>query len=277
MRNKLKRVHTLGVSGIIRSVSWRFAQRFRPNILLTKQVTEGVFIKFSPQGNVSKQLYMGEFESDVVDFFSHNLKPGMVVFDLGANVGFYSLLSAKYIGDTGSVHAFEPTPDIFSRLRANVEFNGFMNININQLALADRCGSSVFYLYKQNAMNSLSIQDWIGNPINQIEVETITLDKYVQMRRLAKVDLIKIDVEGAELAVLRGGSKLLSGFNAPILICEFSEPPTRGFGHTTTSLRDFLETLGYQLFRWIPESEKLVPEPRHSNYKVHANLVCIKN
>jgi FkbM family methyltransferase len=255
---------------------WLLIKRLHSEVIVTTQICDGVSIQYPTQGNVSRDLYLGQFEHDVIDFLSYYLKPGMIVFDVGANIGVYSLLSAKYVGEHGTVHSFEPTPDIFSRLCANVKLNGFICIHPNQLAVAEKSGTSTFYLYKHNGMNSLARQDWVGEPLGQIEVKTISIDEYVCIKGLNKVDLLKIDVEGAELAVLKGARSLLCSVNPPIVVCEFCDKTTRNFGYQVSSLRDFLESVGYQLFRWNSKSKCLVPEPIRRDYIIYANLVGIR-
>ena len=273
VKYKLQRVRDLATPRYMR---WLLTQRFRAGAMLTTRLNDGITIQYLPEGNVSRDLYLGQIEHDVVKFLAWYLKPGMVVMDLGANIGIHSLLSAKYVGEHGAVHAFEPTPRTFEQLRANVELNGFTCVQLNQLAVADKSGTSTFYLYSQCGMNSMRRQDWVGKPLEQIVVETVSLDEYVQAKNLQRVDLLKIDVEGAELLVLKGARSLLCRQNPPVVVCEFTNKTTRNFGYQAISLRNFLESLGYHLSRWNSESGCLVPEPRSSNYKIYANLVCIK-
>ncbi len=273
IKHKLMRVRQLAT---VRYVRWLLIRRLRPGAILTTQIGDGVTIQYLPRGNVSRDLYLGQFEHDVVDFLSHYLKPGMVVFDVGANIGVYSLLSAKYVGDHGAVHAFEPTPETFARLCANAELNGFTYIHLNQLAVAEKHGTSMLHLYEQNGMNSLAAQDWAGKPLGQVMVKTISLDEYVSAKDLPRVDLLKVDVEGAELSVLKGAYGLVSGANPPVVLCEFADKTTCNFSYQATSIRDFLETRGYRLYRWDSRVSSLTPEPRRPNYRLYANLVCIK-
>ena len=272
VRYKLRRVRDLARPSYVR---WRFLKRFRADEPLVAQV-EGVTIQYLPVGNVSRDLYLGQFERDVVEFLSEYLKPGMVVVDVGANIGIYSMLSAKCVGPRGTVHAFEPTPESFAQLRTNVELNKFSCLRLNQLALADEAGTSTLYLYEQNAMNSLSQQDWVGKALGQVVVNTNTLDEYLLAENVRQVDLLKIDAEGAEMAVLKGAEHLLSGPHSPVVVCEFTDKTTRNFGYRAAELREHLEKLGYNLFRWNVKSKRLIPEPMRQNYEIYANIVCIK-
>jgi len=273
IKYKLMRVRQLAT---VRYARWLLVRFLCPDALLTTQICEGVRIQYTPQGNVSRDLYLGQFEHDVIDFLSHYLKPGMIVFDVGANIGVYSLLSAKYVGEHGAVHAFEPTPETFARLRTNVKLNKFTWVHLNQLAVAEKTGTSTLNLYEQNAMNSLARQDWVGKSLGQTVVETISLNEYVKAKGLTRIDLLKVDVEGAELAVLKGARHLLDGSNSPVVLCEFADKTTHGFGYQAASIRDFLGTFGYGFFRWCPELRRLVSEPSRPHYKLYANLVCVK-
>jgi len=273
VKYKLRRIRDLATP---RYMQWLLIQRFCSGATLTVQLDRDITIQYLPTGNVSRDLYLGQIEDDVVEFLKWYLRPGMVAMDIGANIGIYSLLIAKYVGASGSVHAFEPTPRTFEQLCANYELNGFTCVQLNQLAVADKSGTSTFYLYNQCGMNSMRRQDWVGKPLEQIVVETISLDEYVLAKNLQRVDLLKIDVEGAELTVFKGARSLLCSLNPPVVVCEFADKTTRNFGYQTASLRDYLESLGYQLFRWNSESGRLVPEPIRPNYEIYANLVCIK-
>lgn len=273
-KHKLMRFRQLAT---LRYVHWLFLQRFRPEILLTTQMYDGVRIQYLPRGDVSRDLYLGQYEPDVIDFLSHYLKPGMIMLDVGANIGVYTLLSAKIVGEHGSVHAFEPTPKTFAQLHANIELNGFTCVHINRLAVTEKAGTSTLYLYEQNAMNSLFIQNWVGKPLGRVEVETISLDQYINTNDLPRVDLLKLDVEGAELGVLKGALKLLAGLNSPVIICEFADRTASAFGYKATAIRDFLAPLGYQFYRWDSVTSSLVPEPNRPNYKIYANLICSRN
>jgi FkbM family methyltransferase len=221
-------------------------------------------------------LFLGQMEQDVVAFFQAFLQPGNVVLDLGANVGVFTLLGAKYVGRSGQVHAFEPTPGTFAQLRANVELNNCACVRLNQLAVADKPAKSTFFVYAQCGMNSMRRQEWVGAPIEEITVDAVSVDDYVDVHGLNRVDLIKIDVEGAELMVLDGASRVLTGPNAPVLICEFTNKTTSGFGYRAAAIRERLESLGYRLYRWNCKERRLVSEPVARNYEIYANLVCMK-
>jgi len=274
LKYKLRRVRELGTPRYFR---WLCLQRFYPNTPLATQLCDDITIRYSPRGNVSRDIYIGQFEHDVVSFLKQYVCPGMVVMDLGANVGVYTLLCAKFVGEKGQVHSFEPTPFTFQQLQNNVHLNRFSWVHLNELAVSATAGQCSFFVYEQCGMNSMNKQAWVGKPLRQIMVNTISLDEYVEARNMTRIDLIKMDVEGAELQVLKGGKNLLSGPNAPVLICEFTDKTTSNFGYQTSVLRENLEAFGYKLFRWSSTKRQLINEPLRRDYEIYANLVCVKN
>lgn len=217
-----------------------------------------------------------EFEPQVCDFFRKALRPGMVVFDLGANIGQYTLLAAKRVGPGGSVHAFEPAPEEYRKLCVNVEINGLANVVANPLAVCDRTGETALH----TAGRGLGLYNSLGRPIRSADADVVrvpctTLDDYVRAANVARVDLIKMDVEGAELAVVRGATELLSRSAAPVIVCEFSDPAAAGMGHTTADLRRALEAFGYRVYRYDIQHGTLTAEAARERYD-YDNLVCSK-
>ncbi len=246
------------------------------------------FCEFSFDGDLRLGLYLQDelalryalgqqFEPDVCEFFRKILKPGQVVLDVGANVGQFTLLSAKLVGAAGRVHAFEPAPEEYRKLSANVSLNGFSNVLLNQVAICDRIGEAVM----RTAGPGLGLYNSLGRPlvsslIGDIGVLCTTLDRYLQTRAVARVDLLKVDVEGSELGVLRGAAHLLSRSDAPVIVCEFSDLTGTDIGHSTRELRRCLEAFAYRhIYRYSLERCCLVPEPVRERYE-YANLVCSK-
>lgn len=271
-RHKLTRARELFSPRFAR---WLLLTTLAPNRLQRTRLA-GMRMEYLPQGNVARDLFLGQWEPDVVDYLRRAVRPGMTVLDIGANIGIYTLLCAKQVGARGMVHSFEPTPATFARLERNVALNRLANVRINQVALSDQEGVTEFHLYHQNAMNSLARQAWVGKVKDVVHVRTRTLDGYLAEQGITRVDLLKLDVEGAERMVLRGGAALLQGEDAPALLVEFCDRTTEAFGYRAVVLRDLLEGHGYTLYRWNHRLHRLEPEPRRTDYTLYANLVCLK-
>lgn len=189
-------------------------------------------------------LEKGYWEPATVRLLQKLLKPGMVFLDIGAHVGQYTLLAAGLVGENGEVHSFEPNPETFYYLEANVRRNQLRNVRLSTMALADYEGEHTLYL--GNLLTSLQrMPDSSGRTA---EVRVTTMNAYLAQTG-ARPDIIKIDVEGAELPFLRGASTLFSGGKRPIILLEFAEERQAAFGCSARELAAFVSERGYVLFR----------------------------
>lgn len=184
-------------------------------------------------------------EGRTAEVFDRLLAPGRVVLDVGANVGYYSLTAAARVGASGRVIAFEPGPTVARRLRENAELNGLANLTVVQAAVADAPGTHRFQLAEDSEGSSL--YEGAADAVGTVEVAVTTLDREVSERGLTRVDLVKIDAEGAEVGVLRGARRLLSGADAPALVVEANPVTLKAAGESMESLRAELEDLGYRI------------------------------
>lgn len=262
----------------LREWFWVVRRRIQPRRFCEFAFDGDLRIGLYLQDELALRYALGQhFEPDVCEFFRNVLKPGLVVFDVGANVGQFTLLAAKRVGTAGNVHAFEPAPEEYRKLSANVSLNGFSNVLLNHVAICDRVGETVL----RTAGPGLGLYNSLGKPlvssqIGDISVPCTTLDCYVQARGVPRVDLLKVDVEGAELGVLRGAAHLLSPSDAPVIVCEFSDLTGTDMGHSTRELRRCLEAFAYRhIYQYSLEGRCLVPEPARERYE-YANLVCSK-
>lgn len=184
-------------------------------------------------------------ERKTVAAFEALLEPGMTFFDVGANVGYFSLLAASIVGPEGRVHSFEPTPAVAKRLMENVRINALSSrVITNVAAIGERSGTATFHLHSDDSeANSMFATREHGGCI---EVPVITLDEYVQSRNIRSVDLLKMDVEGAELLALRGAQSILARENAPMLIIELNSAALASAGSSPLELQGMLEEMGYR-------------------------------
>ncbi len=160
-----------------------------------------------------KDYWLGTYEMDLQHAIQDWAKPGAVVYDLGANVGYVSLLFARAVGPQGRVFAFEPLPANQDRLRRNVELNPGLNVQLIPAAAAERSGQAAFALHGSDDMGHLHA----GSPAAEtIEVETIALDDFASTHPAPH--LIKIDVEGAEVLALQGMQQVLRAHQPTLFI-----------------------------------------------------------
>lgn len=176
------------------------------------------------------------------------LKPGDVAFDIGCNIGFFTVMMAKAVGSTGQIHAFEPSPTIAADLRRVLTLNELSNVVVNEWAMSDRAGLATFVnvMAKNVGRESshLSTQGRDGAApeagTQWVTVPTISVDEYVLPRGL-RPSVLKIDVEGADMEVLRGGIETLRRHHPPICL-EIHYTEEEFF----RGLHEFLGGLGYK-------------------------------
>jgi FkbM family methyltransferase len=159
----------------------------------------------------SHGCWLGTFERPEQEAFARTVRPGDVVFDLGANAGFYTLLSAKLAGPTGRVVAFEPVPRNLGYLRRHLAINGCENVTVVAAAVADRLGRARFHDGPAHTVGALTDD-------GEYEVDVTTLDDVAGVAP----KVIKIDVEGAEAAVLRGARRVLREARPIVLLSTHS-------------------------------------------------------
>ena len=212
------------------------------------------------------------------------VRPGMRVLNIGANVGIYALALAQLAGPTGEVHAFEPAPETQRALLANLYWNQARslvgsNVRCHQLALGDADGAVKLFHYPSHLQRSLFAQT-PDQPYD--EVRATTLDRWLAEQGITRVDLIWIDVEGAETMVLRGAAGLLGRDDAPTIVCEFNKK----FG-TPQGIWDLLASHGYQFWHYNARRDRLLPlaGPLDGEIYTHrqglpglgyGNVICVK-
>lgn len=180
------------------------------------------------------------------------VKNGDVVLDIGANKGDYTLLFSDVVGSKGRVHAFEPVLPTFRSLSDRVtREQHFQNVSLNNFALGDKTGSFDIHIpagdFGQASLQKHSAGSWSKPGMETLTCEMRTLDGYLAEQKLTKIDFIKIDVEGAELLALRGGSQLLTEFH-PTIHFEFCPDWADAFGYKLVDVFTLLQASGYAYF-----------------------------
>jgi len=236
-----------------RTIIWHIFKTFQPHKAMIVNLKSGAKIRIYTHDVIGQAIYAkGAFEPDLFDFLSNFLKSGMVILDLGANIGQYTILAAQRVGPNGSVHSFEPCTRMFEELKFNIMLNNLEKLcTLNKIAISDKQGTAFLSTYKPGA----EVYSSIGNhkrkeakALGHEEVKTETIDNYRKVNNIKNVDFMKIDVEGAELLVLHGAKQLLSRPNSPVISLEFADINTQGFGYKALEIWDFLTGLGYKMY-----------------------------
>jgi len=194
---------------------------------------------------IAPLLIMQAYERQQTQLLKGLLKPGMVVLDIGANIGYYALIMAHVVGPSGKIYAFEPEPRNYDLLVMNVSLNGYTNIITVQKAVSNRHGKAKLFLDDRNlGGHSLSIGD---ESAESIEVETTTVDDFLrEAMEERKIDIVRMDVEGAEGLVIEGASHALEDSHIKVIL-EFCPRQLRNLGTDPRQLLRDLRDLGFRI------------------------------
>jgi FkbM family methyltransferase len=175
-------------------------------------------------------------------FLREQTEPGMVIFDVGANIGFYTLLLAERVGPTGRVHAFEPDPLSFAILSRRAR----PNVELNPTAVGDHTGRITLFTHRSNRADN-RVHDSLGaETAETVEVPLTTLDDYCAARGIDRIDAVKMDIQGAEVAALTGFRKTLGRLRPRWLLIEFSPEHLRGAGSSPEAFWKILDEVGFE-------------------------------
>lgn len=195
-------------------------------------------------------------DDDVFAAYSIILKPGDIVFDIGAHIGRYSVFPSRIIGDNGHVYAFEPVKDNYWQLRTTLSLNRCENVTAINKAITDSNGNVEINLFgieysSWSSFANLEMIDPYGNKITAQRTEIVTcetIDDYCTKNDISIINFMKIDVEGCELNVLRGANNLLKNHKIGTICFEISEAPLRASGASAKQIVDLLISNGYSIY-----------------------------
>jgi len=217
--------------------------------------------------------YLGDYEPLECDYIRSTLPRGGTFVDVGANVGWHTLQAARHIGREGRVYAFEPIPSNATLLHRNIELNGFLNVTTEMLALFDRSESREMAMGLHHSGNATLAP--CAPDLQRFEVECIRLDDYVRARGVGRIDLLKLDIEGAETAALRGMTGLLDRDDAPAILCELNPTLLDLMGSSCEEVVTLLGDFGYQPHLLAPGPALRPLDGLPGNHE-HVNAVFVK-
>lgn len=215
-----------------------------------------MYVDTSDTGIASSLLVGDIYEKVEVNLFKKLVSRGMVVVDIGANIGYYTLIAANLVGDKGKVFAFEPDPENYTLLVKNIEVNGYKNIISVQKAVSNKTGTTNFFLYEQNKG-----QHTIYEPSSywkSIVVESITLDDYFSEQQ-DSIDVIKMDIQGAEMLALLGMEKIIKQAPRLKIFTEFSPPKLKNCGSSPEEFLRKVTEYGFRLHLINDQNQLIEP------------------
>ncbi len=207
------------------------------------RVINGTKVKFPARWS---RYYEKDYESENYAFLKQRVKPGMHIIDIGAHIGLFSVISSKLTGQSGKVVSFEPTPETYSVLKKTLQLNHCDNVMPLQAAISNENGKATFYIGNTTVNNSNSlVKNKPGEELHSHIVELLTIDTVVKTYSV-KPGLIKIDAEGAELDVLKGGQDFILA-NKPIIILGLHPASVKAKGDSLETIWDLLKKYAYTI------------------------------
>ncbi|MBI5779285.1 MAG: FkbM family methyltransferase [Planctomycetes bacterium] len=221
-----------------------------------------------------------QVEQYKIKVFTQIVKKGMVIADIGANIGYYTLIAARLVGKNGIVYAFEPAPNNYKLLCKNIRASGYLNVVPLQKALSNKQEKLKLYVsdaemaghsFSMNTrLNSLKNLD---DQINSVEVEAVTLDEYyMNVIKNTRIDILKINIEGAEELALDGANKILTNSNPKILI-EFWPYALKNLGTDPVKLLHKLRKYGFKIQFIDEKKQSLEPIEKIEKFCEVANIL----
>ena len=272
---------------LLKHGAWRLILKLRnefarvtPPLELETTFDENVRIVTSLSDHIESQVFWQGFqEADegVILRLKRLLPPDGVFIDVGANIGTFTLVAARR-AVRGQVHAFEPSAHHFGRLAHNVELNDFKNVVLNRKGLYDQPGEAVLFLPSQaGEMNNSGAASLYTSGLEETRqvseaVSLIRLDDYVRERSLERVDIIKIDIEGAELKALEGARETIARFR-PLVFMELDLENLKRAERSPEEVLQYWKLLNYEVSIILVTGET-VPVTSSKEFGPHQNLQC---
>ncbi|MFH0936553.1 MAG: FkbM family methyltransferase [Candidatus Woesearchaeota archaeon] len=255
------------------------------NYIYPKVIPERIVLK-EIQGNkmhldlndkiVSTKLFMNNiWEETETKLFKDMIQENMTVIDIGAHIGYYTLIAAKLIGKKGKVYSFEPNPDNFALLKKNIEENGYKNVTLINKAISNKKGFLKLFINPESS-GGASIYEK-ENAKYYTNIIATTLDE--SLKNIKKIDIIKMDIEGAEILALEGMSNIIKRNKNIKLIIEFNPEGIKKLGYEPINLINKLKNFGFTIKVIDEKNKSIIPVEYNNiifNNKESINLLCEK-
>ena len=217
------------------------------------------------------------YEKNETNFVKDSVNKGDIVIDIGANIGYYTLMFAKLVGDTGKIYSFEPDPRNFLILEKNIQINGYNNVILEKKSVSSKLGKSILYVNENSAGSSMHKPN---NVVNQIDVDLITLDNYFEVNSITP-DFIKIDIEGYELNALKGMKSILQSSDKTKIMIEYNPLTKKELNSDPMNSLAFLSELGFKFKDLNSRVQTFLTfediKQEYKNSKKLTNFICVKN
>lgn len=229
----------------------------------------GLEMIVNPYEFVGRHIFVeGIYEPECTNVFLSLLRPGDCVLDVGANIGYFTLLSSSLVGSEGRVHAFEASPKIAQMLQKNIGLNDVSNVVVHNEAVLDRSGFVKFYTGPEENLGLSSIQNTGNGSRVDAEVPCVKIDHMISTFPLVR--LVKIDVEGVEFLVLKGMLELIER-DRPYIILEFTHALLQQMNCDALTLFDYFAKYNYSLYEITSNGVRIINLPPN----VQCNVLAV--
>ena len=217
-------------------------------------------------------------QTEIVKKYVHE---GDIVIDIGAHVGYYTLLMAQLVGENGKVYSFEPDPVNFQLLKKSVEINGFENVVLIQKAVSNITDKVKLFLGDNDSAINRIYDAKLGDAKESIDAESVTIDEYFKENN-ELINFIKIDSEGSEVKIINGMEQFLSRNQELVMMTEFFPFLIKKSGDEPNQYLKSLEKFGFSLYNILDKNEKTNKINSENflesgiNSQYCTNLLCIK-
>lgn len=241
-------------------------RRLRPHLGTVRcRTVDGVLLDADPKDLIQYSVMVtGEWEPEESQVLRERLRPGSVAYDVGANVGYFTLLASRLVGPTGRVIAFEPNESTLVKLRHHLRLNGADNVTVVPVGLADHDGHAEFHSVAGANSGASALRPLDDSVVTRIELAR--LDRLVDEMDLPSPDFIKMDVEGAELLALRGMERTLRAATGVELLVEVTDKFLRQTHGSEEELLEFLTAVGLRFGREVSRHRRVDEQGRPFQY-----------
>jgi FkbM family methyltransferase len=227
------------------------------------EVEPGMVLTLDPKDHIAGKLLAGNWENTEWKWLAPNLQPGGTFVDIGAHIGVFTIRASKVVGNLGQVIAIEPNPETLRDLLHNIALSGVKNVKVHPFACGDTRTKLKLFPGPTTNSGMTSLSQWNTSASSPgWDVEVIRLDDLLESENLGRLDVLKIDVEGAETLVLAGARHSIKRFS-PIIMVETIEQQLRGMGSSCNELYELLASLGYSRVAYNSVNALFAPAKRH--------------
>jgi FkbM family methyltransferase len=237
---------------------------FEPMVPIWRDIEPGVRMELDPYDLVSRQLLLhGNWEHEIWEQMASNLPKDGVFVDVGAHIGYYTLKAAHKVGDKGTVISVEPNPETLKKLNANIDASKASGIvKVQPVAASDKEAQLEFFASPRanTGESSLSRKNaaQAGEGVNSYQVRARPLDDIIQEAGVQRLDVLKVDVEGADFMVLKGAERTLNRFHPKVYV-ETVNKQLKEMGSSVAELKAWMVAQGYKVNQLTPENAEFVP------------------